>query len=103
MTLMNLFRSRCIRCYLAGLTVLSGTIIVVDALNPRSIPRGSWFDPVSIPLAGIGVMLCFVAPFLSARPIDERVGFALVGLGGAFLTVVATWMFTAVVFGAVPL
>lgn len=100
---MNLFKSRCRRCYLAGLTILSGTLFVCDWLNPRSLPNGSWFEPLVLPLIASGLLLCIMAPFLSARPMEDRVGFALVGLVGAFLTWVATWMFTAMFFGAFPI
>jgi hypothetical protein len=49
------------------------------------------------------IELGIIAPFLSSRPVEERVGFAVLGLGGAFLTVVATWMLTAMLFGAFPI
>ena len=103
MTLMKWFQSRCVRCYLAGLVTLGATLFVCDALNPRSLPNGSWFEPLVLPLTGVGLLLCIIAPFLSRRPAEERVGFALVGLGGAFLTVVASWMLTAMLFGAFPI
>lgn len=100
---MRWLQSRCVCCYLSGLTILGAVFFVCDALNPRSLPDGSWFEPLVFPLAGFGLVLCINAPFLSRRPVEERVGFALVGLGGAFLTVIVTWMLTAILFGAFPI
>ena len=100
---MKWFQSRCVRCYLAGLATLGASIFVCDALNPRSLPDGSWFEPFVFPSVCVGLLLCIIAPILSRRPVEERVGFALAGLGGAFLTVVATWMLTAMLFGAFPI
>ncbi|HEX8310077.1 MAG TPA: hypothetical protein VF614_02095 [Chthoniobacteraceae bacterium] len=91
-----------VRCYLAGLVLLSSTVILTDALNPRGVRNGSWFDAYSLPLALISLSLIVLAPFLSRRPLGQQVGYLIAGLVGGLLAVVASWLFTARVFGAIP-
>ena len=99
---MNIAQISAVKCYLAGLILLSSTVILTDALNPRGFRNGSWFDPYSPPLALISLSLIVLAPFLSSRPLGQRVGYLIAGLVGALLAVLASWLFTLRVFGAFP-
>jgi hypothetical protein len=86
---------------LVGVIILSGTLVLTDALNPRGLLRdSSWFDPFFLPLSSIGVLLCIAAPFLSKRPIIERFGFSIPGLFGIFITIAISWAISTRLFGA---
>ena|SRR5436190_19065786 len=93
---------RAIWCYIAGLVLLSATLIITDALNPRGIRNGSRFEPFFLPLAVCSLALCITAPFLSSRPLAHRFGFLVIGLFGFGLICVACWTISFHLFGASP-
>ena len=87
-------------CYIAGLILLIATLFITDALNPRGISNGSWFEPFFLPLALCSLVLCIAAPFLSRRPLVQRFGLLVLGLFGFAVVCVACWTISFHLFGA---
>src|SRR4029434_211200 len=86
----RLLHSAAVRCYAAGIALIVFTLITTDALNPRGIRGGSWFDSLTMPLSCLSLLLCTVAPFLSGRPLAQRFGFLALAIFGFIAACVAS-------------
>ena len=98
----RLICSGAVRCYTAGIALVVLTLLVSDALNPRGIRGGSWFDTLTIPLGCLSLLLCVVAPLISRRSLPQRFALLVAAVFGFSVACIASWAVSMRLIGAFP-